>query len=71
MAVDILDHLLALHITAANEQERAEVEALAAAVQETTSDSVELAYVDQSTAKPLKRRRSGTGSLEVVSHLEA
>jgi transposase len=47
MAVDTLGHLLALKVTAANEQERAQVSALAADVQEATGQSVELAYVDQ------------------------
>jgi transposase len=47
MAVDTLGHLLALHVTAANEQDRDQVEQLAARVQEVTDQSVELAYVDQ------------------------
>jgi transposase len=46
LAVDTLGHLLALHVTAANEQDRAQVGELAAAVQEATGDHVELAYVD-------------------------
>ncbi len=47
MAVDTLGHLLALRVTPADEQERAQVAALAEAVQEATGNSVELAYVDQ------------------------
>src|SRR5437588_12243727 len=47
MAVDTLGHLLALLVTPANEQERAQVAALAAAVQEATGDTVAVAYVDQ------------------------
>ncbi len=47
LAVDTLGQLLALCVTAANEQERAQVEALARRVQEVTGDTVELAYVDQ------------------------
>ena len=47
MAVDTLGHLLALHVTAANEQDRSQVSILAEKVQEVTGDSVELAYVDQ------------------------
>jgi transposase len=47
LAVDTLGQVLALHVTAANEQERAQVAALAAAVQEATGDHVELAWVDQ------------------------
>ena len=46
MAVDTLGHLLALRVTAANEQERAQVAALAEEVQLATGQSVELAYVD-------------------------
>lgn len=46
-AVDTLGHLVALVVTPANEQERAQVARLAAAVQEVTGDHVELAYVDQ------------------------
>ena len=46
-AVDTLGHLLALHITPANEQERDQVAVLAAAVQEATGDAVEVAFVDQ------------------------
>ena len=47
IAVDTLGHLLALHVTPATEQDRAQVGALAEAVQEVTEESVELAYVDQ------------------------
>jgi transposase len=47
MAVDTLGHLLALLVSAANEQERAYVGELAAAVQEVTDGSVEHAFVDQ------------------------
>jgi transposase len=46
-AVDTLGHLLALHVTAASEQERAQVGALAEAVQEATGERVEVAFVDQ------------------------
>ena len=47
LAVDTLGHLLALSVTAANEQERAQVAELAQAVQEATGQTVEVAYVDQ------------------------
>ena len=46
-AVDTLGHLLALHATPANAQDRAQVARLAAAVQEATGQSVEVAFVDQ------------------------
>jgi transposase len=47
MAVDTLGYLLSLHVTAANEQDREQVDKLAKAVQKETGKSVELAYVDQ------------------------
>ena len=47
LAVDTLGQFLALHVTPANEQDRAQVAALAVAVQEATGEHVELAYVDQ------------------------
>lgn len=47
MAVDALGHLLAMHITQANEQERAQVALLCDAVQEATGQPVKLAWADQ------------------------
>ncbi len=47
MAVDTLGHLLALLVTPANEQDRAQVGQLAQAVQEVTGETVEVAFVDQ------------------------
>jgi len=47
LAVDTLGHLLALTVTPANEQERAQVAGLAEQVQEATGEAVEVAYVDQ------------------------
>jgi transposase len=47
MAVDTLGHLLSLHVTAADEQDREQVGKLARDVQKQTGKSVELAYVDQ------------------------
>ena len=47
MAVDTLGHLLALCVTAASEQDRSQVGALAAKVQEVTGDAVEITFVDQ------------------------
>jgi len=46
-AVDTLGHLLALVVTPANEQDRAQVDALTTAIQEVTGETVEVAYVDQ------------------------
>jgi len=50
--VDTLGHLLALHVTPANEQERAQVAELAQAVQEATGQSVKVAFVDQGYTGP-------------------
>jgi transposase len=47
IAVDTLGHLLALHVTPANAEDRGEVEQLARTIQTVTGDSVELAWVDQ------------------------
>ena len=47
MAVDTLGHLLALRVTAADEQDRRQVARLAEDVQAATGESVELAFVDQ------------------------
>ena len=47
MAVDTLGQLLAVLVTPANEQERAQVAKLAEQVQAATGDSVEVAFVDQ------------------------
>jgi len=73
LAVDTLGHLLALHVTPANEQDRAQVEALAEAVQEVTGESVELAYVDQGyTGEEAFDAAAGHGIiLEVVKLSEA
>jgi len=47
LAVDTLGYLLSLHVTPANEQERAQVKQLAEEVQDVTQNSVEVAFVDQ------------------------
>lgn len=47
IAVDTLGHLLALKVTPANEQERAQVAALVKDVQEVTGENVTVAFVDQ------------------------
>jgi transposase len=47
VAVDTLGHLLALRVTPADEQDRAQVAELAEAVQEATGQQVEVAFVDQ------------------------
>ena len=47
LAVDTLGHLLALLVTAADEQDRSMVGELTAAVQEVTGENVEAAFADQ------------------------
>lgn len=47
IAVDTLGHLLALLVTAADEQDRAQVGQLAQQVQQATGETVEVAFVDQ------------------------
>jgi len=47
LAVDTLGYLLALHVTAANEQDRAQVAELAQQVQRVTDHTVQVAFVDQ------------------------
>jgi transposase len=72
-AVDTLGQLLALHVTPANEQDRAQVEQLAKAVQEITGATVELAFVDQGyTGQTAEQGAQKHGiRLEVVKHTEA
>jgi transposase len=47
IAVDTLGHLLALHVTAADEQDRTQVAQLAQDVQAVTGETIEVAFVDQ------------------------
>jgi transposase len=72
-AVDTLGHLLALVVTPANAQDRAQVAALAAAVQDVTGESVDLAYVDQGyTGQQPEANAAAHGiRLEVVKLAEA
>jgi transposase len=71
--VDTLGHLLALHVTPGDEQDREQVEKLAQAIQEATGESVELAYVDQSYSgeEPAEKAEKQGIRLEVVKHPEA
>jgi transposase len=66
--VDTLGHLLALHVTPANVDDRAAVERLAAEVQEVTHETVALAYVDQGCTgqRPAKAAAGHGIELEVV-----
>ena len=73
IAVDTLGHLLALHVTPANEQERDQVGVLAQAVQEATGENVQLAFVDQGyTGEQAAEAAAEHGiALEVVKLAEA
>ncbi len=76
-AVDTLGHLLALQVTPADAQDRAQVGALAAAVQEATGKTVELAYVEQDAAaafsqapRQIERSRCLADAALVIGHRE-
>lgn len=73
MAVDTLGHLLALHVTPADADDRAQVGRLAEAVQEAAGGSVEVAFVDQgySGERPATAARERGIVLEVVRLPEA
>lgn len=73
IAVDTLGHLLAAVVTAADEQERDQVDYLAGHVQQITGQSVELAYVDQgyTGAEPAAAAAAHGIRLEVVKLPEA
>ena len=72
-AVDTLGHLLALRVTAANEQDRAQVAEFARAVQTATEQNVEVAFVDQGYTgqEPATAAAEAGIRLEVVKHHEA
>lgn len=72
-AVDTLGHLLALHVTPANEQDRAQVDELAEPVQEVSDGQVELAFVDQGYTgeEPAAAAQAKGLHLEVVKRPEA
>jgi transposase len=73
LAVDTLGHLLALHVTAADQQDRAQVGALCQQVQQVTGETVQLAYVDQGYTGPETAEAAETYGirLEVVKLPEA
>lgn len=73
LAVDTLGQLLALKVTPANEQDRAQVGDLAKAVQAVTGETVEVAYVDQGYTgqEPAAAAEAHGIRLEVVKHTEA
>jgi transposase len=72
-AVDTLGHLLAVKVTAANEQDRAQVKDLTQAVQAATGENVEIAFVDQGYTgeQPAADAAQNGLLLEVIKHHEA
>jgi transposase len=72
-AVDTLGHLLALKVTPANEQDRAQVAELTEAVQEATGQNVQVAFVDQGYTgeQPAAAAAARGVRLEVVKLAEA
>ncbi|WP_066343690.1 IS5 family transposase [Azohydromonas lata] len=73
VAVDTLGHLLALKVTPADEQDRAQVADLARQIQHATGDSVELAFVDQGyTGAQAAQAAAEHGiTLSVIKHPQA
>lgn len=72
-AVDTLGNLLALTVTAGNEQERSQVAELSQRVQQVTGGAVKLAFVDQGYTgeTAAAQARASEIELEVVKHHEA
>jgi transposase len=73
LAVDTLGHFLALHVTPANTDDRAEVGRMAKAIQAATDQSVEIAFVDQGYVgeKPAVAAKEHGIQLEVIKLPEA
>jgi transposase len=71
VAVDTLGHLLALKVTPANEQERAQVADLVEEVQKATNERVETAFVDQGyTGQEPAEQAAAQGIRLIVVKLE-
>jgi transposase len=73
MAVDTLGHLLALHVTPADQQDRDQVGQLAERIQAVTDEAVELVFVDQGYTgdEPAEAALAHGIRLEVVKLPEA
>jgi transposase len=65
MAVDTLGHLLSLHVTPADGQDREQVGKLARDVQKQTGKSIELAYVDQGYTGEKPAEAAGRQKIEL------
>jgi transposase len=66
LAVDTLGYLLALHITPANAQERAQVDELAGQVQAVTGGTVKVGFVDQGYTGPEAAQAAAAHAIELV-----
>jgi transposase len=73
IAVDTLGHLLAIGVTPANEQDRAQVGQLTEAVQAVVEEPVQVAFVDQGYTgeEPAAAAKQAGIRLEVIKHHEA
>jgi transposase len=73
VAVDTLGHLLAVVVTPANEQDRAQVGQLAQAVQDAVEEPVRLAFVDQGYTgdEPATAAAQEGMALHVIKHPQA
>jgi transposase len=66
LAVDTLGNLLALHVTPASTDDRAEVACLTRTVQAVTGDSVDIAFVDQGYNGPNAAAAAEANGIELV-----
>jgi transposase len=66
LAVDTLGHLLALKVTPANAQDRAQVADLTAAVQDATGEAVEVAFVDQGYTGAVPAEAAAANGIDLV-----
>lgn len=66
IAVDTFGHLLALHVTAANEQERAQVYELAQQVQAVTGDTIQVAFVNQGYRENTHQQMAADHAIEFI-----
>jgi transposase len=73
MALDTLGHLLAVHVTPANEQERAQAQELAQKVHHGSGQTVKPSFADQGylSEKPAKAARDEGIELQVIKLPEA
>jgi transposase len=73
IAVDTLGHLLAIGVTPANEQDRAQVRQLTQAVQAVVEEPVQVAFVDQGYTgeEPAAAAKAAGIQLQVIKHHEA